>query len=91
MVLTRRGDNLYRAASRSRWWRVFRSSYDVEVVVTPVRPGEYLVQGGRNIWPFGNYSLSGRIESEQWKAKYRIGSESGTIDLKRPPAPAASQ
>lgn len=89
MVVTRKGDTLYRASSRARWWRVFRSAYDVQLVVTPVRPGQYMVQGGRNIWAFGNYAFTGRIDSDQWKGQYRIGSETGTIELTRPAASAS--
>lgn len=84
MVLTRTGDTLYRASSRSRWWRIFRSSYDTHLVVTPVSPGEYLIRGGRHLWAFGDHSLTGRVDSARLEAGYRVGRHAGTIVLARP-------
>lgn len=83
MVLTRSGETLYRASSRSRWWRVFRSAYDTHLVVTPVAPGQYLLRGGRHIWCFGDHSLTGRVDGARLEAVYKVGNQGGTIELRR--------
>ncbi len=89
MVVTRTGDTLYRGASRAWWWRVFRSSYDTKLVVTPVRPGEYLIQGGRNLWAFGDYGLTGRVDTARLEGAYRVGRHGGKVVLTRAGADAA--
>lgn len=83
MVLTRTGDNLYHASTRSHWWRIFRSSYDTELVMTPVRPGEFLVMGGRNLWALGGYSVTGRVDSARFDAGFWVGSNQGRMELRR--------
>ncbi len=83
-VLTRTGDNLYRMSSRSRWWRVFSSSLDTMVVVTPVATNRFAVLGGRQLWAFGDYSLQGSIEGGVFDATYLAGSHRGVIELRRP-------
>lgn len=84
MVLTRTGDTLYRASTRSHWWRLFRSSYDTTIVVTPIHPGGYLILGEKNLWGFGGYTLTGRVDSAAIDAGFRVGSNEGRIRLGRP-------
>ncbi len=89
MVLTRTGDTLYRASSRSHWWKVFRSAYDTQLVLTPVRPGEFLLSGGKSLWAMGDYSLTGRVDAARFDAGYWVGSNEGRIELHRPGAEPA--
>lgn len=89
MVLTRTGETLYHASSRSHWWRIFRSAYDTQVVVTPVRPGEFMLTGGRSLWGFGEYSITGRVDSVRLDADFWVGKDRGRIELQRPMATAA--
>lgn len=90
-VLTREGDTFYRLSSRSRWWRIFTSSYDSTVVLTPVEPGVHLVQGGKSLWLWGDYSMTGRVDATRFDARYTIGGHQGVMELYRPgTAPAAA-
>lgn len=82
-VLTPAGDHLYRAAFRSRWWKVFTSSHDTFLVLTPVRPGEYLVQGGQDLWLFGGYSVTGRVDSARFRAVYSVAGRQGVMEMER--------
>jgi hypothetical protein len=83
-VLTREGDTLYRLAARSHWWGIMSSSYDSTVVLTPVEPGAHLVQGGKSLWLWGNYSLTGRVDTARFDARYTIGDHRGVMELYRP-------
>ncbi|MBX3748054.1 MAG: hypothetical protein KF833_22325 [Verrucomicrobiae bacterium] len=82
-VLTPVGDHLYRAAFRSRWWKVFTSSHDTFLVLTPVRPGEYLVQGGQDLWLFGGYSVNGRVDGTRFRAVYTVAGRTGVMEMER--------
>ncbi len=86
MVLTQTGDTLYRAATRSHWWGIFRSSYDTPLVVTPIRPGEFEILGEKNLWGFGGYTMTGRVDSAKVDAGFWVGSNEGRILLQRPAA-----
>lgn len=81
LVLTRTGGTLYRAAARSQWWRVFRSAYDVNVVLTPVAPGEFLVHGEKEIWMFGGHTMTGHVTTNRFAGEYQVGKYRGRIDL----------
>lgn len=85
MVLTKTGDTLYRASTRSHWWGFFRSAYDTPFVVTPVRPGEYMILGEKQLWGFGGYSVTGRVDAVRMDAGFWVGSNQGRIELQRPP------
>lgn len=84
LVLTKTGDTLYRASTRSHWWGFFRSAYDTPLVVTPTGPGAFLILGEKNLWGFGGYTMTGRVDSAGVDAGFRVGSELGRIELKRP-------
>ncbi len=86
VVLTRTGDTLYRLAARAGWWGVFRSAHDTHVVLTPVNPGEYILQGGDSIWLFGTYAVTGRVDQARMLARYRVGDSWGVMELERPAA-----
>jgi hypothetical protein len=83
-VLTRTGDTIYRFASRSQWWGIFSASYNNLVVLTPVAPGEFLLHGDRDIWPFGLYSVTGRVDNVRLNARFNIADEEGVIEMHRP-------
>jgi len=89
LVLTKTGDNLYRASARSQWWRIFRSAYDTTVVLTPIRPGEYIVQGGKDLWAMGSYTIDGRVNPTNFHARFAVEKHAGVLDLHRPAPPAA--
>jgi hypothetical protein len=82
-VLTRTGDTIYRFASRSQWWGIFSASYNNVLVLTPVAPGEFLLQGDRDVWPFGMYSVTGRVDNARLNARFNIANEEGVIELQR--------
>jgi hypothetical protein len=82
-VLTRTGDTLYRASVRSRWWRVFSASYDTTLILTPAEPGAYLLQGERDIWPFGTYAVTGRVDATDFRATYTVAGHPGVMELRR--------
>ncbi len=82
-VLTRTGDTLYRASSRSQWRRVFSAEYDTLLVATPVEPGAYLLRGGRDIWPLGAYSVTGRVDSTQFVATFSVAGHPGVMEMHR--------
>lgn len=81
LVLTPVGETLYRASARSHWWKVFRSDYDVNLVLTPVAPGEWLVLGDKEIRFFGGHTMQGRVSTQRFAADYRVGKFGGSIDL----------
>jgi hypothetical protein len=83
MVLTKTGDTLYRASTRSHWWGLFRSTYDTPFVVTPVRPGEFMILGEKQLWGFGGYSITGRVDTVRMDAGFWVGSNQGRIELQR--------
>lgn len=83
-VLTPVGDHVYRLSTRAGWWRVFRSSYDTHVVLTPVEPGVQLLQGTSHLGLFGLYSVTGRVDAVSLRATYRVGKHSGVMTLSRP-------
>jgi hypothetical protein len=85
MVLTKTGDTLYRASTRSHWWGFFRSSYDTPLVVTPVRPGAFMILGDQQLWGFGGYSITGRVDAVRMDAGFWVGSNRGKIELQRSP------
>lgn len=89
MVLTKTGDTLYRASTRSHWWGLFRSAYDTPLVATPVRPGEFMILGEKQLWGFGGYSVTGRVDTARMDAGFWVGSHRGRIELQRP-SPAVS-
>lgn len=82
-VLTRTGDTMYRMASRSQFWGIFAASYDNILLLTPTAPGEYLVQGDRDIWPFGHYTMTGRVDTAQFNGRFNIGKNSGVVEMTR--------
>lgn len=84
LVLTRTGETLYRASTRSQWWGVFTSAYDLRVVAIPTAPGQAVLQGGRDLWLFGNYSLLGKVEGDRLEATFEVGGRKGTLSLTRP-------
>jgi hypothetical protein len=83
MVLTKTGDTLYRASTRSHWWGLFRSSYDTPLVVTPVRAGEFMILGEKQLWGFGGYTVTGRVDTARMDAGFWVGSNHGRIELQR--------
>lgn len=83
-VMTRTGDMLYRAASRSRWRGIFTAKYDTTVVVTPIAPGAFMVRGDHDIWPFGTYSITGRVDETHFRGTYEIAGHPGVVELTRP-------
>ena len=89
LVLSQTGYTLYRASTRSQWWRIFHSSYDTTVVLTPVKPGEYIIQGGKGIWAVGTYTIAGRVDPVSLKAEYAAGKHLGKLELQRVGATAA--
>lgn len=87
VVLTRIGDQTYRAATRSKWWGVFRSAYDSTWVFTPVAPGQHQFQASQDLWGFGGYTVTGRVDQAQLQAVFRAGGHSGVMELRRPASP----
>jgi hypothetical protein len=88
-VLTRTGDTLYRVAARSQWRGIFSASYDATLVLTPSTPGEYLIQGDKDIWPFGLYSITGRVDATSFRATYSLADHQGVMEMQRPAEVAA--
>lgn len=87
LVLVRTGDMTYRASTRSHWWKVFRSSYDTTLVVTPTAPGQYLIQGGEFLPIWGGFTVTGRVDHARFDAVYRSLGHQGVMELKRAGAP----
>lgn len=83
-VLTPVGHHVYRLSTRAGWWRVFQSSYDTHVVLTPVAPGVQILQGGADLGLFGGYSVTGRVDHTTFQAVYRVGNHTGSMTLHRP-------
>lgn len=83
-VLTRTGDNVYRLATRSQWWGIFTSASDAHVVVTPIEPGVFIVQASSDLWLFGGYSMTGRVDGASFRATYAMGGHQGVMELNRP-------
>jgi hypothetical protein len=84
MVLTREGDQVYRAATRSTWWMVFSSGMTTRFVLTPVAEGAFLVQGGEQLWLFGGHSVTGRVDQARFSAVYTVGKHRGVMEMTRP-------
>jgi hypothetical protein len=82
-MLTRSGDQVYHLSTHSRWWRWFTSALDATVVVTPLGPGRYEIRGRRGIWPFGEYTFSGKVDGDRLEAGYEASGHPGTIQLRR--------
>jgi len=82
-VLTRTGDQLYRFAARSQWWRVFSSAYDTTLVLTPAGAGDFLVRGDKSLWLFGDYTVTGRVDANRMELVYRVGDREGRMTLHR--------
>lgn len=82
-VLTRTGANLYRMSTRSTWWKWFRSTLDTTVVVTPIGPDRFQLHGEREVWPFGDYSVSGRCDPAKFEGTYQAVGHRGVIELHR--------
>jgi len=87
LVLTRIGDQTYRASFRSQWWKVFRSGYDSMLVVTPVAPGKLAIQGSQDLWLFGGYTVTGRVDQARLDAVFLTGGHRGVLELRRPSVP----
>lgn len=83
-VLTRTGDTVYRLSTRSQWWGIFRSASDAHVVVTPIKPGEFMIQASSDLWLFGGYSMTGRVDGASFRATYAMGGHQGVMELSRP-------
>lgn len=81
LVLTPVGGTVYRASARSQWWKIFRSDYELHVVLTPVAPGEWLVLGDKEIRFFGGHTMQGRVSPQRFVAEYHVGKFGGSIDL----------
>ena len=87
MVLTRIGDQTYRASARSQWRRFFRSAYDSTLILTPTAPGVHLLQGSQDLWLFGGYTVTGRVDQTRFDAVFQTAGHQGVMELKRPTAP----
>lgn len=87
LVLTRIGDQTYRASFRSQWWGVFRSAYDSMLVVTPAAPGKQLLQGSQDLWLFGGHTITGRVDQARLDGVFQAGGHRGVIELTRSSAP----
>ena len=87
LVLTRRGDQTYRAAARSQWRGWFRSAYDSTLILTPVGAGAHAVQGSADLWLFGGYTVTGRVDQTRFDAVFDAGGHRGVMELRRPAAP----
>lgn len=86
MVLTRTGDQIYHASARSQWWRIFRSAYDSTLVLTPVGVSEHAIQGSQDLWLFGGYTITGRVNPQRLDAVFVAGGHQGKMELHRPGA-----
>ena len=83
LVLVRTGDHTYRASTRSHWWKLFRSSYDTTLVLTPTAPGAYLLQGDEYLWLWGGFTVTGRVDATHFDAVYRSLGHRGAMELRR--------